>query len=250
LKTQILLLALIVIPLTSIAYAETPSHVDVYTHPFTVSVMEGGSITIHNEDTSVYRFVAWGWFEPILLNPNESVIIELPNEDCGNYCFVPDPYYFTDLITGETSILIIEAKPQPPAPVYTPPQPIPQPTQQIVQVLTNSTSANIVPTFTNSTGGIHTWCASPCADDVNEITYQNTMYESTKELTSAMEKIALLKIEVSDLKSQISNQSDLVQLQNEINTLKTERDEWKSLSEKWYNIAMDQSRIMSEFLGL
>ena len=72
-KTQLLLLALIVIPLTGSAYAETPSHVDVYTHPFTVSVMEGGSITIHNEDTSVYRFVAWGWFEPILLNPNESV---------------------------------------------------------------------------------------------------------------------------------------------------------------------------------
>ncbi len=241
---------MIAIPLTSIAYAETPSHIDVYTHPFTASVMEGGSITIHNEDTSVYRFVAWGWFDPINLYPNESVKIELPNEDCGNYCFIPDPYYFTDLSTGETSILIIEAKPAPPTPVYIPPQPIPQPTQQIVQVLTNSTNANVTPTFTNSTSGIHTWCASPCADDVNEIKYQNTMYESTKELTSAMEKIALLKIEVNELKSQISNQSDLVQLQNEINTLKTERDEWKSLSEKWYNIAMDQSRIMSEFLGL
>ena len=143
-KTQLLLLVLIVIPLTGSAYAETPSHVDVYTHPFTVSVMEGGSITIHNEDDMNYDFVSWGWFDEVYLQPSDSVTIQLPNEDCGNYCFIPGVYYFTDLNGGENSLLSIEAKP---VPIVETPQPTPI-------VPTNSTSANIVPIIHN--GANHT----------------------------------------------------------------------------------------------
>ena len=135
---------MIAIPLTGVAYAETTSHVDVYTHPFTVSVMEGGSITIHNESDTNYDFVSWGWFDEVYLQPSDSVTIELPNEDCGNYCFVPGVYYFTDLSSGVDSLLSIEAKPVPIIET-----PIPQPTT-IPIVPTNSTSANIVPTNSTS----------------------------------------------------------------------------------------------------
>jgi hypothetical protein len=102
--------------------------------------MEGGSITIHNEDDMNYDFVSWGWFDEVYLQPSDSVTIQLPNEDCGNYCFIPGVYYFTDLNGGENSLLSIEAKP---VPIVETPQPTPI-------VPTNSTSANIVPTNSTS----------------------------------------------------------------------------------------------------
>jgi len=147
LKTQLILFALIAIPLTSIAYAETPSHIEIWDHPFEATVMEGGSITIHNESDTNYNFVSWGWFDEVYLQPNDSITIELPNADCGNYCFIPGVYYFTDLDDEIVSLLTIEAKPVPI--VETPP---PQPTTPIVP--TNSTSANIVPII--HTGANHT----------------------------------------------------------------------------------------------
>jgi len=147
LKTQLLLLVLIAIPLTSIAYAETPSHIEIWDHPFEAIVMEGGSITIHNESDTNYNFVSWGWFDEVYLQPNDSITIELPNADCGNYCFIPGVYYFTDLDDEIVSLLTIEAKPVPIVET-----PTPQPTQQIVP--TNSTSANILPII--HTGANHT----------------------------------------------------------------------------------------------
>jgi len=115
----IIMLALV--PLVLTAYAEAPSHVDVYDYPFNITLLEGGNFTLYNNGTNNIYFN--GAFEGMVYcgsisgNPDcdgfdNSKTFELPAD-----IFTPNTYYLKD----KTSTLMSTIKIESPTPVYVEP---------------------------------------------------------------------------------------------------------------------------------
>ena len=94
----IIMLALM--PLVLTAYAEAPSHVDVYDYPFNITLLEGGNFTLYNNATNNIYFdgafegmVYCGSIsgEPACDGFDNSKTFELPAN-----VFTPDTYYLKD----------------------------------------------------------------------------------------------------------------------------------------------------------
>ena len=126
----IIMLALI--PLVLTAYAEAPSHVDVYDYPFNITLLEGGNFTLYNNGTNnIYfdgSFSGMVYCGSISGNPDcdgfdNSKTFELP----ANIFNAPNTYYLKD----KTSTLVSTIKIESPTPVYVAPptpEPIDEPT--------------------------------------------------------------------------------------------------------------------------
>ena len=240
------------------AFAEAPLHIDIYEHPFTATVLENGSITIHNEDDSRYDFVSWGWFDQVLLAPNDSITIQLPTQNCGNACFIPGEYYFTDLSSGENSVLTIEAIyiPPPPPPVVVSPPPMTNENVYVSVSSGNTTTTQVEyeshfetpqidDPYNNLFNGVNY-----SNDDLKAELFQATqhMVELSTNLSNALEEVAQLKSQVQNMNG--TSSSEVLQMKAEIQTLKEDRDYWKDLAETWYAVAINQMRIMVDVLGL
>ena len=117
----IIMLALI--PLVLTAYAEAPSHVDVYDYPFNITLLEGGNFTLYNNGTNNIYFD--GSFSGMVYVDSEETF-ELP----ANIFNAPNTYYLKDkTISGST--LVSTIKIENPTPVYVAPptpEPIDEPT--------------------------------------------------------------------------------------------------------------------------
>ena len=117
----IIMLALI--PLVLTAYAEAPSHVDVYDYPFNITLLEGGNFTLYNNGTNNIYFD--GSFSGMVYVDSEETF-ELP----ANIFNAPNTYYLKDkTISGST--LMSTIKIESPTPVYVAPptpEPIDEPT--------------------------------------------------------------------------------------------------------------------------
>ena len=206
----IIMLALI--PLVLTAYAEAPSHVDVYDYPFNITLLEGGNFTLYNNGTNnIYfdgSFSGMVYCGSISGNPDcdgfdNSKTFELP----ANIFNAPNTYYLKDkTISGSTLVSTIKIENPtpvyvaPPTPTYNPPTP--QPTPQPIEE-----SIFGEPTLPEVTG-VHTWCNSPCSDDV--VIVVNSTSTSTH--------------------TNIFNNT-ITELKAEIKSLKEDRDNWKSLAE-------------------
>ena len=122
------------------AYAEAPSHVDVYDYPFNITLLQGGNFTLYNNATNnIYfdgAFSGMVYCGSISGNPdcdgfNPSKTFELSSD-----IFTPDTYYLNDnTYSGSTLVSIIKI--ESPTPVYVAP-----PTTYF-----NSTSNETVGTF-------------------------------------------------------------------------------------------------------
>ena len=131
---------LVIIPLMVTAYAEAPSHVDVYDYPFNITLLQGGNFTLYNNATNnIYfdgAFSGMVYCGIISGNPdcdgfNPSKTFELSSD-----IFTPDTYYLNDnTYSGSTLVSIIKI--ESPTPVYVAP-----PTTYF-----NSTSNETVGTF-------------------------------------------------------------------------------------------------------
>tara|TARA_R100000908_G_C3756686_1_gene151496 strand:- start:2594 stop:3250 length:657 start_codon:yes stop_codon:yes gene_type:complete len=111
-KPIIIILALVPFVLT--AYAEAPSHVDVYDYPFNITLLEGGNFTLYNTNgTSNINMVSHGWFDAVA-PAGGSVTVQLPADK-----FFADTYYVQDVMNDSISTITIEK----PTPVYVPPTP-------------------------------------------------------------------------------------------------------------------------------
>ena len=131
---------LVIIPLMVTAYAEAPSHVDVYDYPFNITLLQGGNFTLYNNATNnIYfdgAFSGMVYCGSISGNPdcdgfNPSKTFELSSD-----IFTPDTYYLNDnTYSGSTLVSIIKI--ESPTPVYVAP-----PTTYF-----NSTSNETVGTF-------------------------------------------------------------------------------------------------------
>ena len=96
---------LAIIPFVLTAYAEAPSHVDVYDYPFNITLLEGGNFTLYNNGTSNINMVSHGWFNAVAL-AGGSVTVDLPVER-----FFADTYYVQDVMNESMSTITI-VKPQ------------------------------------------------------------------------------------------------------------------------------------------
>lgn len=148
------LMALAVISLVAsigFAYAETvgdgTSEVHVYDFPFDVTVVEGGSIVVHNDSITPYSIEHTGTIGTdksgtFSFNVNAGTTVEqsFPVEDCSS-CYYAGTYYWKDTINGVTgSITIIHPEGwQPPV------QEEVGITESVVVVLSGDSTSTITP---------------------------------------------------------------------------------------------------------
>ena len=148
------LMALAVISLVAsigFAYAETvgdgTSEVHVYDFPFDVTVVEGGSVVIHNDSITPYSIEHTGTIGTdksgtFSFNVNAGTTVEqsFPVEDCSS-CYYAGTYYWKDTINGVTgSITII-----PPEGWQPPVQEEVGITESVVVVLSGDSTSTITP---------------------------------------------------------------------------------------------------------
>ena len=108
----IIMLALV--PLVLTAYAEAPSHVDVYDYPFNITLLEGGNFTLYNNGTSTISFS--GSF-PGTVEVDSQETFELP----VYYFNAPNTYYLRDMSLPDTYMSTVTLVK--PTPIYVPPTP-------------------------------------------------------------------------------------------------------------------------------
>ena len=131
--TALTVLTLVATISMSSAYAiegEGTSHVEVDEYPFNITILEGGSMTLHNNGEQTINFVSHGWFEGTV-PANDAIALEFPVVNCGTTCFTEGMYYISDLNGGQQSTIeIVKPVPVYVEPVYVAPvvvEPTPEP---------------------------------------------------------------------------------------------------------------------------
>jgi hypothetical protein len=117
--TALMVLTIIATVGINSAYAvqgDGTSHVEVDEYPFNVTILEGGSMTLHNNGETQIEFVSHGWFEGTV-PANDAIALEFPIVNCGTTCFTEGMYYISDLNGGYQSTIEIVK----PVPVYVEP---------------------------------------------------------------------------------------------------------------------------------
>ena len=140
--TALMVLTLIATVSTHNAYAiegDGTSHVEVDEYPFNITILEGGSMTLHNNGENTISFVAHGWFEGSV-PANDAIALEFPIVNCGTTCFFEGTYYINDLNGGDFSTITIEKPYVAPEPIYV--EPIPQTENFTVEMTENGFSTN------------------------------------------------------------------------------------------------------------
>ena len=118
--TALMVLTLIATVSTHNAYAiegDGTSHVEVDEYPFHVTILEGGSMTLHNNGENTINFVSNGWFEGSV-PANDAIALEFPIVNCGTACFFEGTYYVNDKNGGDFSTITIVKPYVAPEPVY------------------------------------------------------------------------------------------------------------------------------------
>ena len=261
--------------------------VDVFTIPFDVTITENGSVTVHNTD-SVDHIVSHtgttgttksGTFYEVI-PAQQQVTIEFPIT--GSSIYESGVYAFEDTVTGMTGSITI----------------LPwSGSKQVIQDNTVTGVAeqvgiqeSIVVVLTPENKATETAVANQVSDlssaptviaDYTVLSLQQELVQSEKRLTSAIESVALLKIELDNSQQVIAKQKqDITALSAELESglsveeesklrntvselniqveslskenesLIIERDQWKQLSDNWYAVAQEQLRVMIDVLGL
>ena len=117
--TALMVLTIIATVGINSAYAvqgDGTSHVEVDEYPFNVTILEGGSMTLHNNGEQTINFVSHGWFKGTV-PANDAMALEFPIVNCGTTCFTEGMYYISDLNGGYQSTIEIVK----PVPVYVEP---------------------------------------------------------------------------------------------------------------------------------
>ena len=94
-KLLLVLSLMLIIPLSANAQIinDGTDNVDVYDYPFDITVLEGGSFTLHNENrTGNINIVSHGWFDRQVALENSTVTVQLTD------AMFPDKYYVNDIM--------------------------------------------------------------------------------------------------------------------------------------------------------
>ena len=111
LKELFVISLMVIIPLNAHAQIinDGTDHVDVYDYPFDITVLEGGSFTLHNENrTGNINIVSHGWFDRHIALENSTVTVQLTD------AMFPDIYYVSDIMDNSFySTIKVKEIPQP-----------------------------------------------------------------------------------------------------------------------------------------
>ena len=192
------------------------SVVHVYKYPFDVTVVEGGSVIIHNESQRTYDLqhtgtagTEKGGTFSLSIESSETSTLHFPITTCSS-CYPAGTYYFEDGLTGETGSINIK-HPEGWVPPVNEEVGI---TETVVVVLNSSVEEEIessdVTVITNSTSVSTT----EISDDIYNVptfegTYdilklQQQLASITSDYTNALETIGNLKSDINDKTSKIS----------------------------------------------
>ena len=184
----IIMLALI--PLVLTAYAEAPSHVDVYDYPFNITLLEGGNFTLYNNGTNNIYFD--GSFSGMVYVDSEETF-ELP----ANIFNAPNTYYLKDkTISGST--LVSTIKIENPTPVYVAP-PTPEPIDEPTDMTTYN-DLMIIPPDVPYCVNDPEWCEHLESLENSAPITNSTNGESVEEIDSTTNST---DIQILDLRLQI-----------------------------------------------
>ena len=192
------------------------SVVHVYKYPFDETVVEGGSVIIHNESQRTYDLqhtgtagTEKGGTFSLSIESSETSTLHFPITNCSS-CYPAGTYYFEDGLTGETGSINIK-HPEGWVPPVNEEVGI---TETVVVVLNSSVEEEIessdVTVITNSTSVSTT----EISDDIYNVptfegTYdilklQQQLASITSDYTNALETIGNLKSDINDKTSKIS----------------------------------------------
>ena len=247
------------------------SHVEVDEYPFNITILEGGSMTLHNNGEQTIDFVSHGWFEGTV-PANDAIALEFPVVNCGITCFVEGMYYISDLNGGyQSTIEIVKPVPVYVEPVYVAPvvvEPTPEPVyvvpvvvepvvQELVvevveptpepiaesQVEFGATSSETLGSFESiSDEGIFN---VPDYDgEVDMITMQTQLAEVTAQFNDSITKLA-------DQKVAIENHSTTVQsLNTQIGSLNATSTEVSTLEQTVLSLQLEKDELNAQITTL
>ena len=181
---QPVIIMLAIMPFVLTAYAEAPSHVDVYDYPFNITLLEGGNFTLYNNGTSNINMISHGWFDAVA-PAGGSVTVELPAEK-----FFADTYYVQDVMNDSLSTITIEK----PTPVYVAP-PTPEPIDEPTDMTTYNDLMVIPPPIPYCVNDPE-WCAElERLEQVNSTSNETTVVIESDSNTEVLNlRLQILKV--------------------------------------------------------
>jgi len=277
--TALTVLTLIATISMSNAYAmegDGTSHVEVDEYPFNITILEGGSMTLHNNGEQTIDFVSHGWFEGTV-PANDAIALEFPVVNCGTTCFVEGMYYISDLNGGYQSTIEI-VKPVPvyvepvyvapvvveptPEPVYVVPvvvepvvqelvvEPTPEPVIVVEPVVEPTPEVNFGATSSETLGSYETISDEgifnvPDYDgEVDMITMQTQLAEVTAKFNDSITKLA-------DQKVAIENHDTTVQsLNTQIGSLNATSTEVSTLEQTVLSLQLEKDELNAQITTL
>ena len=327
--TALMVLTLIVTISMGNAYAidgDGTNHVEVDEYPFNITILEGGSMTLHNNGENTINFVSHGWFEgsvPV----NDAIALEFPVVNCGTTCFTEGMYYISDLNGGyQSTIEIVKPVPVYVEPVYAELVVVEPVVQELVEEVVETTPELIVElqvefgvTSSETLGSYETifdegiYNVANYEGDVDLITMQTQLANVTAQFNNSITKLAQQKVAIENHSNQLQSlntqivtlngtangvstleqtvlslqleketlnaqiltlgntttsqletiaqlnvqvsdtsilDSNIANLEAQVVSLTSERDQWKQLANNWYAVAMEQLKVMVNFLGI
>ena len=240
------------------------SHVEVDEYPFNITILEGGSMTLHNNGEQTIDFVSHGWFEGTVPT-NDAIRVSFPVVNCGTTCFAEGMYYISDLNGGQQSTIeIVKPVPVYVEPVYVEPvyvappvqepivqelvivEPVVEPTPEPVvesQVDLGAVSSETLGSYeTISDEGIYN--VANYEGEVDMITMQTQLAKVTAQFNDSITKLA-------DQKVAIENHSTTVQsLNTQIGSLNATSTEVSTLEQTVLSLQLEKDTLNAQILTL
>ena len=252
----IAVMLVIFVTLIGFAYAETPDSVTVDSFPFEIRMIEGGELTVINNDSISHTLEISGGFSHTV-EAGETFVMTLPDYMTP----IPDGWYLLDRATGGYNIIYTEkVYVAPPQPVYVEPTPEPVIAEPLEVVITEELVVSGINNVATYNG------------DVDALALQIALADVTANFNKSVEKIAEQKTKIGLLNANITSlqiqqqvvtvdttaldnkvlalQANNTNLANDIVTITNDRNQWKTLAENWYGVAMAQLKVMVNILGL
>ena len=253
--TALTVLTLVATISMSSAYAiegEGTSHVEVDEYPFNITILEGGSMTLHNNGEQTINFVSHGWFEGSV-PANDAIALEFPVVNCGVTCFTEGTYYVNDLNGGDFStITIVKPVPVYVEPVYVAPvvvEPTPEPV--IVEPILEPTSELSFGATSSETLGSFESISDegifnvPDYDgEVDMITMQIQLAEVTAQFNDSITKLAEQKVSMENHDTTVQS------LNTQIGSLNVTSTEVSTLEQTVLSLQLDKDELNAQITTL
>ena len=255
--TALTVLTLVATISMSSAYAiegEGTSHVEVDEYPFNITILEGGSMTLHNNGEQTINFVSHGWFEGTV-PANDAIALEFPVVNCGVTCFTEGMYYISDLNGGYQSTITIVK----PVPVYVAPpvqepivqelvivEPVVEPTPEPVvesQVDFGAVSSETLGSYeTISDEGIYN--VANYDGEVDMITMQTQLAEVTSQFNDSITKLAEQKVAIENHDTTVQS------LNTQIGSLNATSTEVSTLEQTVLSLQLEKDELNAQITTL